>query len=429
MNRILLKNALVLTLDPQCPLVRDCDLVISGGKVEFLGKQAEGRFDRVLDASHWVVLPGLVNAHTHTPMTLLRGLKDDCDLDVWLRDYIWPAENALTREDYYVGALLGMAEAIATGSTSITDMYRASGESIRAAVECGIKANICESILADESFSPLTHAGVLESHQTVRDFNGYDDGRIRIDTSVQSCWQTVPALWEHIAGFARDEGIGIHVHLAETTSEIDHCRKTYGDSPVRLLDKAGIFQNRVAAAHCIYLDDEDRQILKDRKAVIVHDPASNLKCCCGFAQLKPCVEQGIPIALATDGVCSNNTGDLFDTIKLTSLVQKMLSNDPAFLTANELLVMATRNGLLSQGRAGEAGMIRPGMDADLIAVNIDHPSMQPLISPEGNLVYSASGAMVELTMVRGRILYYKGEFTTIDMDRLRWQVKQIVDRY
>ena len=141
------------------------------------------------------------------------------------------------------------------------------------------------------------------------------------------------------------------------------------------------------------------------------------------------MEKDIPIALGTDGVCSNNTGDLFDTIKLTSLLQKMLNNQPDFLQADDLLKMATQSGLLSQGRINEAGMFRPGLDADIIAVDANFPSMQPLLSSAGNLVYSASGAMVRMTMVRGRILYEKGEFTTIDMDRLYWQLKQITDRY
>lgn len=428
MDRILFRNAVLVTLDPRQPALSDACLAVSDGKIEAVGEAPEGRFDRVIDASGLILMPGLVNAHTHSPMTLFRGLKDDCTLDEWLNGYIWPAEARLSREDYYWGSLLGIAEMLATGTTSVSDMYRASGEWMRAAMETGIKANICESIVADEDFDPRTHSGVLESRETVDKWNGFDHGRIRCDTSIQSCWQTSERLWRYIADFASERRIGIHVHLAETQNEMDHCRRRYGDSPVRLLERAGVFRNRVIAVHGIYLDEEDQRILKEHDACIVHDPASNLKCCCGFAHLKPYWEKDIHLALGTDGVCSNNSADMFDTIKLTSLVQKMLSGDPCFLPAEELLRMAVQEGLFSQGRTGEAGMLRPGLDADIIAVSAETPSMIPCLSPAANLVYSASGAMVRMTMVRGKILYENGEFTTIDMAQLRQKVDEIVKR-
>lgn len=429
MKRILFRNATLVTLDPQQPLLSNACLAVAGEKIEAVGQAPDGCFDRVIDAGGLILMPGLVNAHTHSPMTLFRGLKDDCTLDEWLNKYIWPAEAQLDREGCYWGSLLGIAEMLATGTTSVSDMYRSSGELIRAAAEAGIKANICESIVSDGDFDPHTHAGIRESQETIDKWNGFDHGRIRCDTSIQSCWQTDEQLWRYIADFAAERGIGIHVHLAETQSEIAHCWQAYGDSPVRLLERAGVFQNRVIAVHGIYLDDEDQRILKEHNACIVHDPASNLKCCCGFAHLKPYWEKGIHLALGTDGVCSNNSADMFDTIKLTSLVQKMLSGDPCFLPAEELLRMAVEGGLFSQGRTGESGMLRPGLDADLIAVSAEEPSMIPCLSPAANLVYSASGAMVRMTMVRGKILYENSEFTTIDMEQLKQKVKAIVSPF
>lgn len=428
MKRTMFTNATIVTLDSSTPLLRNSTLTVCDEKIESIGTQPCGDYDRIIDASSYILMPGLVNAHTHSPMTLLRGLKDDCNLDEWLNKYIWPAESSLSREDYYTGSLLGIAEMLATGTTCMSDMYRCSEELFRAAAESGIKANICESIISEEDFKPSTNKNILESQRTFKKWHGYDHGRILCDTSIQSCWQSPPAMWRYIADFASDNHIGIHIHLAETTSEIEHCRSRYGDSPVKLLEKAGVFRNRVTAVHGIYLDEEEQQILRENRTVLVHDPCSNLKCCCGFANLKPYIQKGIPIALGTDGVCSNNTGDLFDTIKLTSLLQKMLNNDPAFLQASELLQMATQNGLLSQGRADEAGILRPGMDADIIALDAGFPSLQPMLSPVGNLVYSASGAMTRLTMVRGQILYENGEYTTIDMERLHWQISKITSR-
>lgn len=428
MESILIKNSTIVTLDPQRPLLRNSSVGIRNGKIEAVGC-CDAEYDRVIDGSGYIIMPGLVNAHTHSPMTLLRGLADDVTLDDWLHKYIWPAENALSRDDYYYGALLGIAEMLATGTTSMTDMYRASGELIRAAAGSGIKANICESITCDEGVDPYSHEGVLESIKSHEQYNGYDNGRIRIDTSIQSCWQTTPELWHCIAEHASNKNIGIHIHLAETLNELEHCRSRYGDSPVRLLEKAGVFQNRVIAVHGIWLDEEDQQILKDSGACIVHDPASNLKCCCGFAKLKPYVEKGIPLALATDGVCSNNSADLFDTMKSTALIQKMLADDPCLLPAEDILKMAVQGGLYSQGREKEAGMIKEGLDADIIALDATFPSMLPGISPISDIVYSASGAMVKLTMVRGKILYENGVFTTIDMEYLKEKIARIISKY
>ena len=429
MSGILFQNATILTLDPTNPVFRNSNLIVNGTKIESVNGELSGKFDRVIDASNLLLMPGLVNAHTHSPMTLLRGLKDDCDLGEWLKKYIWPAESSLTRDDYYWGSMLGIAEMLATGTTCYTDMYRASGEVFRAAAETGIKANICDSILSPDDFDPLTNAGVLETKKNLEQWDGYDDGRLRCDISIQSCWQSPPAMWRYIADFAAEHNLGIHIHLAETLSELEHCQNRYGGTPVTLLRDAGVFRNRVIGVHGIYLNEEDQEIIRNSNTTLVYDPCSNLKCCCGFANLKPYVEKGIPIALGTDGVCSNNTGDLFDTIKLSSLLQKMLNNDPAFLTAEELLVMATQTGLHSMGRDGEAGMLRPGMDADIVAIDTSFPSMQPLLSPAGNLVYSASGAMVRMTMVRGKMLYENGEYTTIDMERLRWELNKITSRY
>lgn len=428
MERILIDQATIVTLDPEMPLLQDSSISINDEKIESLGAPS-GSYTRVIDGHNLILMPGLINAHTHSPMTLLRGLKDDCTLDDWLINYIWPAESSLTREDYYYGSLLGIAEMLATGTTSISDMYRASGELLRAVAETGIKANVCESITADASFAPNTHPGVLESIHTVGQWNGFDNGRIRVDTSIQSCWQTVPALWRYIADFAAEQAIGIHIHLAETQNELRHCQSTYGASPVRLLEKAGVFRNRVIAAHGIWLDDEDQQILKEHGACIVHVPASNLKCCCGFAHLQPYVQKGIPLALGTDGVCSNNSADMFDTMKFTALIQKMLCDDPCFLAAEEILKMTVQGGLYSQGRAGEAGMLRVGMDADLIAIDGSFPSMRPGLSPVGDLVYAASGALVKMTMVRGKILYENGRFTTIDIDHVYKNIARIVAKF
>lgn len=428
MTRILFKNAMILTLDSQSRFYKSADLIVNDRKIESINKHPSGRFTRTIDASHLLLMPGLVNAHTHTPMTLLRGLKDDCPLDQWLSQTIWPAEDEMTRHDCYLGSLLGIAEALSTGTTSITDMYRHSSEIARAAAESGINANICESITCKDSFSPEDHTGVRECLSVWDTWNGHDNGRIHCDTSIQSLWQTSPGLWEYIACIAKDRHMGIHIHCAETKDEIQYCISHYGASPVSLLERAAVLQNRTILVHGIYMSERDLQLISAHNASVVHDPASNLKCCCGFANLEHFKEYNIPVALATDGVCSNNSGDMFETIRLTGLVQKMLNNNPAAAPAEYLLRAAVQNGLRTQGREKETGMLVPGMDADIIALNLDIPGMIPLYHPESALAYSASGHIVRMTMVRGKILYENGDFFTIDIERLRYEISQISKR-
>ncbi len=428
MERILFENAAILTLDSESRFYRSADLVVSNGKIESLNQPRSGNFTRIINASGLLLMPGLVNAHTHSPMSLLRGLRDDCPLDEWLQ-VIWPAENAMSRQDCYNGALLGIAEAVASGTTSVTDMYRHSAESVRAAAESGIKANICESITCDGEFVPEIHEGVRECISVWNEWNGYDNGRILCDTTIQSLWQTPPSLWEYISGLAQEKEMGIHIHCAETKSEMQHCASHYSASPIELLERFGVFHSRTILVHGIYLSEKDVNLLQNYSdTFIVHDPASNLKCCCGFANLRKYTGHGIPVALATDGVCSNNSGDMFEAIRLTGLLQKMLNDDPAFLPAEDILRMAIQNGLNSQGRTNEAGMIVPGMDADLIAVDLSVPGMMPMYHPEANLAYSASGGMVRMTMVRGNVLYENGEYTTIDIEKLRYETAGIAKR-
>lgn len=428
-ERYLFKNASIFTQNPEAPFLTNSCLFVEDKKIAYIGENLKKTPEActVIDASKLLLCPGLVNAHTHSPMTLLRGYRDDCSLDDWL-SCIWPAEAALDADDYYWGAMLGIAEMLAYGTISISDMYRSSSSIFHAAIDSGIKANICESITCKPDENPKNSPAISESVSLIRYFQNYDHGRIRLDTSIQSVWQTTPQLWEYIASLAAEYHLGIHIHLCETAQEVETCRRIYGKTPISLLDSYGVFRNRIAAVHGIYVSTEEIDILKSQNATLVHDPCSNLKCCCGFVNLKPFIDREIPVALGTDGVCSNNSGDLFETIKFTSLIQKMLNDDPAFLPAEELFQMATLHGLHSQGRQGTSGILKPGMDADIIALDLSHPGLQPFFSPASSVVYSAHGNHVLLTMVRGKILYKQGEYTTIDMERVSYHIRKSLEK-
>lgn len=432
MSGLLLEHAKVVTMNPQNPIYEDAFLMTDKEKIVYLHTLPPpivSNDTRRINCSNRLILPGLVNAHTHSPMSLLRGISDDCSLSDWLKLAVWPAESSLTRAEIATGCSLGMAEMLAYGTTSFTDMYRFSETVAKTVATVGIKANLCESITCAADYDPKTHPSTQESMRMVAEWNGYDNGLIRCDTSIQSEFQTIPALWNFIAEFAANQSIGIHIHLSETKEEVENCLKKYGKSAAQLLDESGVFHSRVVASHCIYLKEADLEILANNQTIVVHDPCSNLKMCCGFANLYPIKEKGIPIALGSDGVCSNNSADLFETMKFTALNQKMITGDPCFMSAYDCLYAATMGGLVSQGRELESGILQPGMDADFIALDLSHPGLQPCIRPISNIVYAAKGSHVNLTVVRGKVLFENGVFSTIDLERVLYDVKKIAARF
>lgn len=427
-TNFLFKHAYVYTQNPEELYLKDAYVLVENEKIKYIGKSVPDILPESvteINAKDILLCPGLVNAHTHTPMTFLRGYADDCNLDTWL-SYIWPAEASLNENDYYWGAMLGIAEMLSYGITSFTDMYRSSASILKAAIHCGIKANICESITCRPDELPVDSVPIQKSLALIQEFQNYDNGRIILDTSIQSVLQTNPNLWEYICNEAEKYHIGIHTHICETKKEIEESLHKYGKTPIALLDSYGIFNHRTIAVHGIYISEEEINILKSSNSFVVHDPCSNLKCCCGFGNLKPFLDNNIPVALGTDGVCSNNSGDMFETMKITALNQKMLNQNPEFLSAKDIFRMATINGLLSQGRVNSSGILKEGFDADIIGLDMKHPGLNPWLSPCANLVYSAHGNHVLFTMVRGKFLYNRGEYKTIDLEKVYYHIKQSI---
>lgn len=420
---ILFSNANIITMNKNSTTLKNANLMVDGDKISYVGYvRPDDIPERVIDCRGGILMPGLVNAHTHSPMSLLRGLKDDCTLDTWLNEVIWPIEGRMTREDIYWGSLLSVAEMIAYGTVSFSDMYRCSDTVARAISKTGVKANICESITCPEGADPVGLEQVRESEEMVKKWNGYGDGLIRCDTSIQSVFQTTPKLWEHIARFAADANIGIHIHLSETEAEQQGCLEKYGVTPAAALKRHGVFCSRVVGVHGTFLSPEDIATLAGSRASVVHDPASNLKTCCVTARLKPFVDAGLNVALGSDGVCSNNSADLFETMKQTALLQKAFEKDPEWMSAEQVLGMAMTGGWASQGRSGESGCLAPGYDADIVLLQADHPGLLPSPNPMNTVVYSAQGGHVRLTMVRGRVLYEDGSFCTIDMEKVKYHI-------
>ena len=404
-------------------------LGIDGDTIEYLGTEPpRGAYDEVKDMTGKLLLPGLVNGHTHTGMSLLRGLGSDLPLKAWLFDTMFPVEDRLTDEDLRIGMELSMLEMIASGTTSFTDMYMSPGYTAKAVLASGMKANLCRPMQSfDPDEEPMTCRRMREMLALYDGWNGAGNGRIKVDFSIHAEYTCTQRMVRAAAEEARKRGAGMHIHLSETEAEQRACVEKRGMTPARWFDSLGAFDVRAYAAHGVWLTQEDRELLKERGVTVVHCPESNLKLGSGVANVPDMVAEGVTVALGTDGAASNNNLNMLEEMHLCAMLHKGVSHDPTLLPQNEVLKMATVNGAKLQGRT-DIGVLAVGKKADIAAVDMDRAHLTPCIDPVSNLVYSAQGADVCLTMADGRILYENGTFFTLDKERILREAKQAAER-
>ena len=423
---VLFQNATVLTLCDDRPVLKGGYVGIAGGKIAFVGTAApQEPAARTIDCRGKFLLPGLVNAHAHTAMCLMRGYADDYTLQDWLYQKIFPVEARLDERAILAGARLGFAEMLRTGTTSASDMYFREPAVAALALECGMRVSLSNAVLAfdEAAYDPETDRAIQETRALIRDFHGAGNGRIRADAAIHAEYTSYPAVWRYVTELALTHDLCLQVHVSETRKEHEACIARRGVTPTRALYDAGVFQAKVLAAHGVWLTDEDMDIFAETGASVAHCPVSNLKLGSGIARMAEMKRRGVNVALGTDGCCSNNTHDLFEEVKLAALLQKGVSGDPTSVNAYEALKMATVGGAKAQGRENEIGRVAEGFDADLILIDADSPLLRPVYDPVSTAVYSATGRDVCLTMVQGRILYENGQFTTIDVEQAMHEVE------
>ncbi len=399
-------------------------VAVSGVVIEYVGtedprKNAAVSYDEIYDGRGRLLMPGLYNAHAHVPMTLLRGRGENLDLDHWLNDAIFPFEAHITDDDAYVATMLGIAEMLRFGVVSFSDMYYQSDARAKAIIESGIKANLGHSIVCfdpEKSYQDLPECKLNE--RLVREYHASADGRLLIDFNLHAEYTSTKQVAQGLAAAAAQAGVRMQVHVSETQHEVEGCKERHGCSPVAYLDECGLFDIPATAAHCVWLDEDDYRILSEKKVFVATCPASNAKLGSGIADVVGMQKAGIALTLGTDGVASNNNHNMFKDLYLLALMQRAQQANPRGLSSQELIAIATRNGALSQGRSN-CGLIQKGARADLIVLDIDTPWMVPVDSPTGNIVYSAEGSDVVLTMVDGSVLYKEGEYFTIDIERMK----------
>ncbi len=425
MESILLYHCRALLMDEENTLLDPAYVVVEGERIAAVSStRPQGPFAQEIDCGGNVLMPGLVNAHTHIPMTLMRGYAGGCDLHTWLNDWIFPAEAKLDDRAVRAGADLALAELIAGGVTTIADMYMHTPAIAQAVLAAGISANLsCGGVYfgAPGDFSPAACPDCDHQRQLTEEFHGAGNGQILVDASIHGEYTSNVPLWQWMADYAQRKGLGMHVHVSETQSEHEGSLTRWGLTPFRILDRYGVWDTRAIAAHCVWTTEDDWAGMAEKGVACVHNPVSNLKLGSGVAWIPAMKAAGVPIALGTDGVSSNNNQDMFEEMKFAAVLHNGVTRDPLALLPQDVLAMATRDGGRALGR--KTGVIAPGYTADLILVDFTRPHLTPCHSVMDNLVYAAHGSDVVMNMARGKIIYKDGTFLTLDLEKIQAEVK------
>ncbi len=401
---------------------------IEGNRIARIGPELDPLgYDTVLDASGRLVSPGLVNAHTHLAMVLLRGFADDMPLQPWLERAIWPAEAKLTPEDVYWGSLWGSIEHIRGGVTAFCDMYLHMDEVARAVERAGTRGLLTYGMIAFEPGEKVERELQISLEFAER-WHGAADGRVQTALAPHAPYTCCDRLWERTVQVAADKGFSINTHLCETRKEVEDCRRASGKSPVAYLDDLGAFAVPTLAAHCVHVDAADIEILSERGVFVSHNPGSNLKLGSGIAPLPAMLEAGVTVALGTDGTASNNNLNVFEEMQLAALLHKGVGEDAVAVPAREAFELATRNGYRALGIDG-GGALREGALADVILVDLEGAHVQPVHHPLSALVYAAQAGDVRTTIVNGQLVMKDREVLTLDEDEVRTKIMQIAKKF
>lgn len=419
-----------VTNEAHIPFMDDAEILIDNSQIVYAGRREDApafEADETIDGKGALAMPGLCNMHTHTPMTLLRSIGSDLPLDRWLNEAIFPVEKHLTDEAVRAGTDLGIMEMLRFGTTSFNDMYMHMDMEAEAVRDSGMRALLGHGVVDfDESCADL-----LPNIALIEKWNHAADDRIRVALAPHSEGATTQKVLEKIRSAAETYQVPVHIHVSETKLDYDGSIKRRGLTPPQYLDQLGLLDYPVLAAHCVWFTDEDIELFARKGTVILHNPVSNLKLASGVAPIAKMLQAGCKVALGTDGVASNNNLNLWEEIKMMPMLQKGITLDPTVVSPAQTIAAATSVGAKALGYS-HLGLLREGYLADLILLDLNGAHMSPCNDLESNLVYSAQGSDVRMTMVQGKVLYRDGEFTTLDpklvVERARKQASLLFER-
>ncbi len=423
----LVHAALIVTQDEERTVLENASMAVLDGLVADIGPRQDvtSRWQpqQEVDLGQCVLLPGLVNAHTHAAMTFLRGLADDMPLMEWLNSRIFPVEQKLTPEIVRLGSLMGHAEMLRTGTTSYIDMYIFEEAALAAAEESGMRCLGGEVVFAFPSAAVSGPDAALENTRVLAEKYA-DHPRVRVAVNPHSVYTTTPDILTACRDLAAELSLPLHIHLSETREETELCLKNHGKRPVALCRDLGLLDLPCTLAHVVDATEEELDILAEYKAVVAHNPSSNMKLASGVAPVPAMLERGMAVGLGTDGPASNNQLNMFTEMGRAALLHKLAGHDPTLLPATRVLDMATLGGAAALHDA-RLGSLAPGKAADCVALDLASPNLQPLYNVVSQTVYAATGLETRLTMVGGEILYQDGRFSRFDYDALCREMRDL----
>lgn len=426
---ILIENGAVLTMDGRDRVIENGAVAVSGDAIADIGpaeKFSGCAAVKRIDARGGIIMPGLINTHTHASMTCFRGLADDLDLMTWLHEYIFPAEARLTYEKVHMGALLACAEMILSGATCFSDMYLFEDAVAQAAHLAGIRAVVGEVLYDFDSpnYGPI-EKGFEYTLNLIDKWKG--NPLVTIAVEPHSPYLCAPDLLERAADISQRHAIPMIIHLSETDSEVAKIKDQYGKTPVAHLAHIGALTPRLVACHCVALTDEDIGILRSHDVKVSHNPESNMKLASGIAPVPKLLDAGVCVGLGTDGCTSNNNLDMFSEMDTAAKIHKVNGLDPTLMNAHTVLKMATCKAARVLGLEKITGSLEVGKKADLIVVDTNKPHLTPMYNICSHLVYSAGGNDVSASVINGRVVMEDRKLLTLDVEKIMSDVNQIAD--
>lgn len=425
----LIENVTVVSWNDDLKVLENAFVLTEQGKIAYVGTEKPASTGHIsICGKGKVLIPGMVNAHTHIPMTLLRSYADDMALHTWLYEYIFPIETKLTADDVYWGSQLAMMEMLAGGTTCFADMYYFVDKIAEATAQSGLRSLLARGLTNGAVLEDYSEdERLIEAVSLFKQWDGAMDGRIRVAFAPHAVYTCSPQYIRAIRDTAEKLDARIHIHVDETVKEHNDCLQQYEKTPVKHLCDIGLFDRPTIAAHCVHVTDGDMERLKEKNVAFVHNPGSNLKLASGIAPVPDAIEKGINVALGTDGASSNNNLNMWEEMNLAALIHKGNRLDPLSVKADQAFKMATVNGAKALGFQG-VGQIKEGFQADMVLVDFSNPHCIPRNNPVSTLVYSAQASDVEIVFVGGRMLYDKGEYKTMDREKILYHIDRSLKR-
>lgn len=420
--KTLIKNASLLLPDG---CVTQGNLAVEGQTIAAVGETEKNwAADTIIDGTGKFAIPGFVNAHTHISMTLLRSYADDMKLMDWLENKIWPVEAKMKKEDVYWGAMLAAVEMIRSGTTTFADMYGDMDKVAEATLESGLRGVLARGMIG---VAPNGQQAFEENKELYKNFHGAGEGRLTVMFGPHAPYTCLPDFLRQVAEAAAEYQAGVHIHLSETKGEVENCLKEHGMTPIALMEKVGILECGVLAAHCVHVTAEDIALMKKYGVRVAHNPGSNMKLASGVAPVPEMLKAGLCVALGTDGASSNNNLDMLEEVRLAALLHKVHTLDPLAVPAWEAVRMGMEEGARAVG-IKNLGRLEKGALADIVLLDMSRAEWCPKFDLVSLLAYSASSRSVDTVMVNGRVLMEKRELLSLDEERICYEANRCAMR-